>query len=71
MDKGKSVLLILQTGSFLVKDRRKTGTFFLAKIRALDGRKDRQNSSFCIKKARKFDPQRFNDKSARINTIFG
>ena len=44
------MLLLLQTGSFLQKDGRKTGAF-LAKIRALDGRKDGQNSS-CVSKKR-------------------
>ena len=35
---------------YLKKDGRKTGAF-LTKIRALDGRKDGQNSSFCFLKS--------------------
>ena len=40
----------------------KRRALFLAKIRALDGRKDGRNSSLCIKKARKFDSRHFNEK---------
>ena len=60
---GLAVLLILQTGSFLVKDGRKTGAFF-SKNTGVRRAKRRAKFKFCIKKARKFDSRRCNDKSA-------
>ena len=48
----------------IVEKRRAKDGHFLTKIRTLDGRKDRRNSSFCIKKARKFDSLPLNDRSA-------
>ena len=47
-------------GLIFGKRRAKDGRFFLAKIRALDG----QNSSFGIKKVRKFYSRHFDNKSA-------
>ena len=60
---GDPVLLILQTGSFLVKDGRKTGAFF-SKNTGVRRAKRRAKFKFLYKKARKFDSRHFNDKSA-------
>ena len=46
-------------GLIFGKRRAKDRRLFLAKIRALDARKDGQNLSFFIKKARKFDSRHF------------
>ena len=64
------MLLILQTGSFLVKDGRKTGAFF-SKNTGVRRAKRRAKFKFLYKKARKFDSQHFNDKSAYLITMFG
>ena len=57
------MLQILQTGSFFVKDGRNTGAFF-SKNTGVRRAKIWAKFKFCIKKARKFDWRRCNDKNA-------